>query len=134
MASAPRQLPADAPTERLPEDLPDVPDSWERLGREELRYGARAGWEHRETGLVVTVERDRKPTQMHTPMTSKDDTGFHAQVQPERSGKGNRNLTYEFGSKDVSYEAVVRFMAKYPDGDFDVPDGWPWALRSPVEW
>jgi len=130
-------LPTDAPTdrlERLHEPLPDVPDSWDLIDRDELTFGARAGWVHEETGQVVTVHSNRRPTQMHTPETSKDDTGFNARVQPDLTGKGRRDLSPELGSKDVAYATAIRFMSTYPDGDFEIPEPGPWEYGEPCDW
>lgn len=128
------RLPTDAPTdrlERLYDDLPEIPDTWERVSRDDLSFGARAGWEHCETGQQVTIEHNRRPTQMHTPETSKDDTGFNARVHDGDSPQ-NRDLTYQLGSKDAAYAGAIRFMAKYPDGDFELPEH-TWG-QAPVEW
>lgn len=132
MATA-RQLPTDAPTERLPDDLPDVPDGWVGVtDRDELSYGERAAWEHPDGDLRVSVRRDRQPTQMHTPETSTDDTGFVAYVR----GEYGAQLTYDLSAKVIAYEIAVRFMAAYPDGGFDVPDPADtdaWGNR-PIDW
>jgi len=131
------RLPSDAPTdrlERLHDEVPEIPDSWELIDRDELTFNARAGWEHEETGQVVTVHSNRRPTQMHTPETSTDDTGFNARVQPDRSGKHRRDLTYELGSKDCAYAGAIRFMATYPDGEYEIPAPDVWEYGEPCDW
>jgi len=130
-------MPTDAPTdrlERLHDELPEIPDSWDLIDRDQLSFGARAGWKHEETGQVVTIHHNRKPTQMHTPETSKDDTGFNARVQPDLTGKSRRDLTRELGSKDCAYAGAIRFMSTYPDGQFEIPEPDAWEYGEPCEW
>lgn len=133
MAIAKRNLPRDAPTDHLSCDLPDVPAGWDRItDRDDLKLGfdERAAWVHEDTGLRVSVRGDRKPTQMHTPETSADDTGYIAHVRGEFGGQ----LTYDLASKPGAYEAAVRFMATYPDGGYEVPEPseQPWGGK--LEW
>ena len=131
MATAHRRLPSDAPTDHLPDDLPKVPSGWTRItDRDDLSYGERTAWVHEETDLRVSVKRDRKPTQMHTPETSTDDTGFIGYVRGEYGGQ----LTYDLASKVRAYEAAVRFMAAYPNGQYEVPEpGSSWG-NEPIDW
>jgi len=136
-ATTQHRLPDDAPLDRLDRlhgDLPEIPATWQPIDRDELAFGARAGWEHEETGQRVTIQHNRRPTQMHTPETSKDDTGFNARVQPDETGKGRRDLTYELGSKDCAYAGAIRFMAMYPDGDYEIPEPDNWEYGEPCDW
>jgi hypothetical protein len=67
---------------------------------------------------------------MHTPETSKDDTGFVAYVRGEYGGQ----LTYDLAAKVCAYEAAVRFMATYPTGEYEVPEpGSTWG-NEPIDW
>lgn len=136
-ATTQHRLPDDAPLDRLDRlhgDLPEIPDAWKRVDREELAFMARAGWRHEETGQMVTIHSNRRPTQMHTPETSTDDTGFNARVQPDETGKGRRDLTAELGSKDCAYAGAIRFMATYPDGDYEIPDPGVWGIGETCDW
>lgn len=125
MATTHQTMPRDAPTDELPDDLPDTPDAWEPVtDRTELHHGERAAWVHTDADLRVSVRSQTKPTQMHTPETASDDTGFIAYVRGDYGGQ----LTYDLGAKVKAYEAALTFMATYPDGDYDVPSpqerGW----------
>lgn len=135
MAATHRPVPTDVSLNHLEEELPQVPDAWEQRAPDEAPFRPRTAWQHREAGLWVTVQKNRKPTQMHTPETSTDDTGWSAQVYREDS-TGKRLLSHELGAKVKAYEAAIRFMAKYPDGSFEIPerDGAWDDLTSPVEW
>ena len=37
-------------------------------------------------------------------------------------------------SKDAAYAAAIRFMAKYPDGEYSIPEPGPWEYQEPAEW
>lgn len=131
MATAHRRLPADAPTHHLPDDLPTVPSTWTQItDRSNLVFGERTAWVHTETGLRVSVKRDRKPTQMHTPETSTDDTGFVGYVRGTYGGQ----LTHDLAAKVSAYEAAVRFMAAYPDGQYEVPEPKTHLGNTPIDW
>lgn len=131
MSIAHRRLPTDAPTDLLPDDLPEVPDSWSRVTDDELTFDERAAWTHEETDLRVSVRKDSRPTQMHTPETSTDDTGYIGHVKGEYGGQ----LTYDLGSKVCAYEAAITFMATYPDGQYDVPHPENQGMiNSPLDW
>lgn len=129
--SAATPLPDDAPLDRLDADLPEIPEAWTAQDPSDAPFRPRAAWQHDETGQWVTVERDKQPTQMHTPETSRDDTGFHASVY-HADGTGGRNLSYELGSKDAAYEAAIQFVAKYPAGDFEIPPLTTWDDKKVV--
>jgi len=133
MATAHRRLPTDAPTDQLPADLPEVPDSWrETTDRDDLNYSERVAWVHEETGHRVSVRSDAKPDQMHTPETSRMDRGFVGYVRGEEYGG---QLSYELAAKVSAYEAAVRFMAKFPDGQYEVPDPADQRLHgAPLRW
>lgn len=137
MATAHRELPADAPADRIDrthDDVPDVPDSWsmiEELGDRPAH--AQAAWQHRDTGQIVTVEKNVRPTQLHTPETSTDDVGYNARVYREDT-TGCSDLSHELGSKDVAWVTAIRFMVKYPAGDFEIPEKDTWDYGTPVEW
>lgn len=128
MATA--HLPEDVPMGLLPEDLPEVPAAWvettDRTGPQE-----RTAWVHRTTGLRVRVRTDSRPTQMHTPETSTTDRGYVAEVRDDVTGL----LSHGLGSKAAAYESAIRFMAAYPDGEFDLPlPGEQPPMGEPVEW
>lgn len=137
MAATHRNLPSDAPRDRieeLHEDVPDIPDAWAETDTFELPFTPKGGWTHEETGQIVQIEPRRRPTQMRNPRTSTDDTGYQAMVYPDADGKHGRPLTHELASKDVAYVTAIRFMAKYDGGDFEITPGDFDYDRGPVRW
>lgn len=114
-------------------DLPDVPDEWEHVDRDDLHYAEYDAWAHRVTGLRVAVAADRKPTQMHNPRTSRDDTGYVARVADENY---QGQLTYGLSSREASYHAAERFMRRYSEGEFQVPapGSGPGCAADPIKW
>ncbi|UTF55964.1 hypothetical protein [Natronosalvus rutilus] len=136
MATAYRHLPAKAPVDRIEQhdDVPQIPGPWELIEDPSDRpFDARAAWAHRETGQIVAVVKNVRPTQMHTPETSRDDTGYNARVyRPDTTGE--RDLSSELGSKDAAWVSAIRFMAKYPAGDYEIPELDTWDYGTTVEW
>lgn len=134
MATARNPLPSNAPTDEIEThhgEVPVIPDTW--VPAENPGYNVRAEWRHRETGQRVCIERNRKPTQMHTPETSTDDTGYAARVTREDT-TGGRNLTPELASSDTAWYAALAFMAKYPAGEYEIPPHGAGDYTSPAEW
>lgn len=128
-------LPSDAPVDRLSQhdDLPAIPDTWSRVEPDELTHAfdPTVAWVNDLTGQAVTIESTRRPTQMHTPESSTDDTGYCARVY-EPTGPRNRSLSRELGGRDEAWAAAIRFMAKYDTGEYDLPER-P-AYDGPEDW
>lgn len=122
------------------DDLPTQADNevydalagWRHIEDDGLRFLERAAWVHEKTGLRVAVRRQRIPSQMHDPATASDDAGFVATVQDDG---GRAKLSHELGSKPAAYEAAVRFMLEYSDGEFQVPEpGEVLVDDGPLDW
>jgi len=116
----------------------DPPAQWAVVSDAELGFDTRAAWRHRETGLEVRVRRDRRPTQMHTPETSRDDTGFVCEVETNNStGEGPvlEHLTHRLAGKRACFERALEFMTTIDDGEFEpAHDPWRGGPRPKSEW
>lgn len=108
----------------------DCPGDWERVDGD-LAHGDVERFVHAVTGQVVRVRRQRRPTQMHDPMSASDDTGYRTLVEDEYAAPISPDLSDE----SIAREAAREFMAAYPDGDFEIPHPreQPYG-GSPVEW
>jgi len=105
------------------------PSGWSEV--DDRSYGQIAVFEHAD-GQRVFVKRDRQPTQMHDPMTSRDDTGFVARV--ERPDGRSAQLCPDLSAECVARDAATEFMASYPDGGFEIPEPSDQPFDGAVEW
>lgn len=114
------------------DDLPAIPSSWSVVDDADLRISENCAWTHDRAGLKVTVEHQRRPTQMHTPETSVDDTGFVTKVH----GADVEQITFDLSGKLHAYTRAHELMLTFPDGDFEpVWRDIPWeGPRDPSEW
>lgn len=92
----------------------DLPGGWERVESNGLE---REQFAHTKTALVVTIEDDQRPDQMHDPRTAQMDTGYTTWVHGGSSG----TLCARLASKTVAKQTAREFMAEYPDGGYTVP-------------
>lgn len=97
------------------EEYPELPADWSVVDEADQTKHAREEWEHEETGLRVRIERQRRPTQMHTPETSTDDTGYITKVE----GDSTEQITHDLSGKLIAYKRAYELMLNFPDGDFE---------------
>lgn len=93
---------------------------------ESERNGTIDRWTHRETGLTVTVRKNARPDQMHTPETSQRMEGYEAQVRGGPDDVAEPLSANDLGHQGPQRRTAAEFMHKYPDGEY-VPElrvGW----------
>ena len=108
-----------------------LPDAWTEVDAKGIDFRAIEAFEHRETGQVVLIRRQRRPTQLHTPETSETDTGYRALVQND---DGVAPLSFALSAETVARSDAREFMNEYPDGDFDIEATETPMGDSPVGW
>jgi hypothetical protein len=107
-----------------PGSLPTIPSGWVSVDERDLRPSTKFSWEHTESGLEVRVRRQRRPTQLHTPETSSDDTGYVADAVSNELGE---QLTHNLSSEQHAYARAYELMLNFPDGEFE-------PTQRDIEW
>ena len=107
-----------------------LPGEWKNINEDELGYGVVDAFRHQDTGLRVTIESQRRPTQMHDPMTAREDSGYVARVR----GHVGADLCHELSARRVALEAAADFIEAHPDGQFDVPMISEQPHHGPIDW
>ena len=109
----------------------NLPGGWELTDAKGVDYRAIEAFAHAETGQVVLVRRQRRPTQLHTPETSDTDTGYRTLVQDDDDVAP---LSFALSAETVARSDAREFMDEYPEGDFDVGAAETPMGEGPVEW
>jgi len=105
---------------------------YEPVDEEDMVHGDRKAFKHVETGLVVAVRHQKRPTQMHDPMTSSTDTGYVAQVRGEDR---QANICIQLADKAHAESEARAFMAAHPDGEFEIPLASEQPVGdAPIDW
>lgn len=94
----------------------DLPDSYERLDQPQPT------WRHRETGLLVQLRRDSRPSGRRLDRTTAMQSSDECWTFAVRPGAGERADPYEplGGDKDGAISHARDWMAAHPDGAHDV--------------
>jgi len=93
----------------------EPPNEWRPVHESEYGYLTQAAWVHTKTGLRVRVESQHRPSQMHTPEQSTDDTGYITMVR----GDVTEQITTDLASRENAYRRAHELMRAFPDGDFE---------------